>query len=518
MLALILIFTLGLLLNLALTPIFRTLARKVGLVDKPDGRRKLQSNAIPVAGGPALIITVMATVGLAAAFADYLGSGVNFHPDFLLVLLAASTIICVVGIIDDAVGLRGRYKLLGQFLAVGVVIACGIQVHRVNVFDVEVELGIFSIPLTLFLLLGAINSLNLLDGMDGLLGSVGLIVCATFGAMAVICGKMDAAWIAFALAGALLGFLKYNLPPASVYLGDSGSMLVGLSVGVLAIQASLKGPASVALIAPACVLVVPIFDTAAAIVRRKLIGRSIFSSDRGHLHHCLLQRGISCRRSLLIVVSLCMIGMVGGLASIRYRSESAAVLAGLSIVMTLIVTRLFGYNETRLILKRIRYLSQLALRNQKPDSAAILAVNIQGKINWQPVWNILLGCSERLGLRRVRLDIEDALHGESFHARVDRNTTCSGETSRELKILFPLEIQGRVIGRVEVHGDRTGTGFSAMVSQLTGVVHEMELMADQLVKTVQNRPSLEPVQLVVPSHSRGAFHEVIEVAGEGGLA
>jgi UDP-GlcNAc:undecaprenyl-phosphate GlcNAc-1-phosphate transferase len=496
MLELVLIFALGFALNLGITPIVRALVRRGGLVDRPDGRRKLQSDAVPLAGGPAVLVSVTAAVALAIAAAGWFDVPLAFRPEVLVGLLAAAAIICAVGFVDDSVGLRGRYKLLGQCVAVGVVIGCGVQVERVSVFDLEIDLGVFSIPLTMFLLLGAINSLNLLDGMDGLLGSVGLIVCATFGAMAMVCGQAGAAWVAFALAGALLAFLRYNFPPASIYMGDSGSMLVGLVVGVLAIHGSLKGPATLALIAPACVLALPIFDTAAAITRRKLIGRSIFSTDRGHLHHCLLRSGLSRRQALLVVATMSVVGMAGGFASVLYRSEGAALLAGAGIVLTLVVTRMFGFNETKLIAKRLIHIARLGLRLPTGSGPAALVVQIQGSIDWQPVWDRLLAGAEQLGLRQVRLDIEDPFIGESFHARLNRGGEARTEASRELKIVFPLEVCGRVVGRVEVLGDRVGTPLVLTVGRLTELIHEMEGLAEGLIAGTR---APAPAPLLVPA-------------------
>jgi UDP-GlcNAc:undecaprenyl-phosphate GlcNAc-1-phosphate transferase len=511
MLELLSIFALGFALNLALTPLARALARKIGLVDRPDGRRKLQSTAIPVAGGPAVLASVTITVGVVLLAADWFGLPVTFRPQVLIGLFASAVIICTVGVIDDFVGLRGRYKLLGQCLAVGVVIGCGVQVNRVNVFDWEVDLGIFAVPLTVFLLLGAINSLNLLDGMDGLLGSVGVIVCGTFGAMALVCGQVAAAWVAFALTGALLAFLRYNFPPATIYLGDSGSMLVGLVVGVLAIHGSLKGPATIALVAPVCVLIVPIFDTTAAITRRKLIGRSIFSTDRGHLHHCLLRSGLSRRGALLVVTALCLTGMAGGLLCVMYRSEGAAVLAAAAIVLSLVVTRLFGYSEARLVLKRLVHLARLGLRVPDRNGHAVLAVQIQGSIDWHRVWDRLLAGAGRLKLRQARLDIEDPSIGESFHARLDRRSGTGGDAARELKIVFPLEVGGRVIGRVEVLGDRAATPLTHTVAELTELVHEMERVAGELI--AGTRVPAGPVVRV-----SSGLQQVAEMTTGGGVA
>src|SRR5262245_22408723 len=511
MLELLVLFALGFVLNLALIPLMREVARKIGLVDKPDGRRKLKTSAIPVAGGPAVLVSVMAAAFAAFSASPLFGLTVNFRTALLLGLLAAAVIIGSVAVIDDFVGLRGRYKLLGQCVAVAVVIACGVQIHRINLFGLEMDLGWFSIPLTMFLLLGAINSLNLLDGMDGLLGSVGLIVCATFGAMALVCGQVAAAWVAFTLAGALLAFLRYNFPPATIYLGDSGSMLVGLVVGVLAIHGSLKGPATIALIAPACVLVVPIFDTAAAITRRKLIGRSIFSTDRGHLHHCLLRSGLSRRMALLVVSAMCVVGMAGGLLSVTYRSEAAAAIAAVAIVLTLIVTRLFGYNEARLILQRLHYLARQTLRFQA-DAGPELAVQIQGTINWRPIWDRVSAEARRLKLRQVRLDIEAPAIGESFHARMDRGFNTNSEALRELKIVFPLEVGGRVIGRLEVLGDRAAAPLALIVGEVTELVHEMERIAEELIATAQSPAT--PASATIPSDSPVVPKPVASVLSE----
>src|SRR5205085_2901248 len=154
--------------------------------------------------------------------------------------------------------------------AVAIVMGFGLQIKSIGLLGMHVDLGLLAAPFTVFWLLGAINSLNLIDGMDGLLGSIGVIVTLSMAVMALLVGQWLAACVAAALAGALLGFLCFNFPPAAIFMGDCGSMLVGLVVGVLAIQSSLKGPATVALAGPLALLVIPIFDTSAAIVRRKL--------------------------------------------------------------------------------------------------------------------------------------------------------------------------------------------------------------------------------------------------------
>src|SRR5262245_10512270 len=345
-------FAASLLLCLALTPVARALARRVRLVDRPDNRRKMHGRAVPVAGGlPILLSACLALAGALWFFAPLPPSPTGQNPN-LLGLLLGSLFICAVGLADDFGYLRGRHKLVGQCFAVGIVIVAGVQVRQIHVFDWTLELGLLSVPFTGFILLGAINSLNLIDGMDGLLSSVGLIITLAMAALAAVGGHWVAACIALALAGALLGFLRYNFPPASIFLGDSGSMVIGLVVGVLAIESSLKGPATVALAAPTALLTIPILDTLAAIVRRKLTGRSIYSTDRAHLHHCLLRHGLSHRRALLLVACLCLLTVVGALASLACKNEVLAILSGLAVVGILVLTRMFGHAEFVLLQKR----------------------------------------------------------------------------------------------------------------------------------------------------------------------
>jgi len=309
------------------TWIFRSLAVRWGLVDRPDGRRKLHGKDIAVAGGVPIFIAVVVGVGLGCAFWPWSINPEGSNSGTLIGLLLGALTICAVGVADDCRMLRRRHKLVGQLFAIGLVVACGVIIERVRLFNIEVELGLLALPFTFFFLLGAVNSLNLIDGMDGLLGTVGVIVTLAFGIMAIFTGRTMTAGVGFVLAGALLGFLRFNLPPATVFLGDAGSMLIGLIVGVLAIHSSMKGPATLALAAPLAVLIIPIFDTSAAILRRKLTGRSLYSTDRSHLHHCLLRRGMRTGTVLLVIASFCLLTVAGSLASLQFGNELYAVVS-----------------------------------------------------------------------------------------------------------------------------------------------------------------------------------------------
>jgi UDP-GlcNAc:undecaprenyl-phosphate GlcNAc-1-phosphate transferase len=244
---LVLIFAVSCLLSVLANWTARGAARRVGLVDRPDGHRKLQSHAVPLAGGVAIFIATIITIAGIVAYDESWRGVLLAHAPEACGLLVAGTIILVVGFLDDLFGLRGRQKLLGQVAAAAVTVSFGVCIRRVHIFDFSFDLGIFAGPLTIFWLIGAINALNLLDGIDALVAILGIIFSAAIAGMAFMTGHETISLIACALAGSLSGFLRFNLPPASVYLGDAGSMLIGLVIGVLAIQASLMRPGTVLL-------------------------------------------------------------------------------------------------------------------------------------------------------------------------------------------------------------------------------------------------------------------------------
>jgi UDP-GlcNAc:undecaprenyl-phosphate GlcNAc-1-phosphate transferase len=449
MLPLLCVFLTSLGLCLALTPLARRLAIRCGLVDRPDGRRKVHARATPVAGGPAVLLSATLAVGGALLLAPTEPAGAA--PPLLSLFLGA-VLIAVVGVADDFGALRGRHKLFGQCAAVAVVLAGGVVVRSVRLFGGEIELGIFALPFTAFLLLGAINSLNLLDGMDGLLGSVGVIISLALAAMAVLAGHPLVAGVALALAGALLGFLRYNFPPAVVYLGDSGSMVVGLVLGTLAILSSLKAPAALALSAPLVLLTLPIFDTAAAIVRRKLTGRSIYTTDRGHLHHCLLRSGLSVRGVLLLVGACCLATDAGVLASQAFNHEWIAICTSLAVIAGLTATRLFGHTEAALLTERLLALGGAVFRPQASRAVRQREVRLQGSVDWNELWSGLKARAEEWNICTLRLDVNaPALH-EGYHASWD----CSpeeGEAPTLWRAQIPLTASGQTVGRLEIAGE-----------------------------------------------------------------
>jgi UDP-GlcNAc:undecaprenyl-phosphate GlcNAc-1-phosphate transferase len=473
MTTLLLIFGTSLVICLILTPFVRRLAIRHDLIDRPDGHRKTHSKPTPVAGG--LAVFVAAGIAAASLFlvANPLSDEVAQQGKQMLGLLLAAGVICGTGVADDFGLLRGRHKLLGQLLAVIIVVSFGLIVRNVRLFNFDVELGLLAVPFTIFFLLGAINSLNLLDGMDGLLSTIGLIISLAMAGMAVLGNHWPAAAVAVALAGALLGFLFYNFPPASVFLGDSGSMLIGLVIGVLAIQSSLKGPATIALAAPLAALAIPILDTTAAILRRKLTGRSLYATDRGHLHHCLLNRGLSIRSALFWISFFCMLTVIGALASLALNNELIAIVSAVTVAGILVGVRIFGHAELKLARQRLVASVSSFLKTPPNGHARAMEFRLQGSADWKELWDPFTESALQLNLKTLSLDVNAPAIHEAYHARWD----CPHDAveNHDLWVAeLPIMVRSRPLGRLQITGHRDGAPVWQKIAVLTKLVEDIE--------------------------------------------
>lgn len=473
MLTLLMVLSASFVLGLLLTPAARALAARCGLVDQPDGRRKMHARAVPVSGGVAVFLAACTALATVSLWSRWLGDRLAAESGSLLGLLLASAFICSVGLVDDFRVLRGRHKLVGQFVAVGIVLATGVVVRNIRLFDHDIELGLLAYPFTAFWLLGAINSLNLIDGMDGLLGCLGSIIALAVGIMAALAGRWVPAAVSFALAGALLAFLCFNFPPASIFLGDCGSMLVGLVIGVLAINSSMKGPATVALATPAAMFAIPIFDTLAAIVRRGLTGRSIYTTDRGHIHHCLLRYGMSTRKALLVLSFFCLVMVLVALASVALNSELVAVISVITVAYILIFTRLFGHAEFFLLKQRLLGMAFSSRRWAKGRNSHELEVRLQGSLDWQELWRSITAWASELELNAVCLDVNAPAIFEGYHARWGRfDQDGDGQSSWRAEI--PLLVHGQPVGRLEITGSRDLEPARRKFARIAKLAEEVE--------------------------------------------
>ena len=499
-LQLLILFTVGLLSAIMLTPIVMRIARQVGLLDHPDVRRKLHARPTPVAGGPIILLgtffAIMVGWFLGGATGRILPSQLAQH----LGLLLAGAMICALGVLDDFGRLRGRYKLLGQCIIVAIVISTGMRVDRITLHEgYTIELGVYGYLFTAFWLLGAINSLNLLDGMDGLLSTIGLITSLAFAGVAYLNEAWAPACVAASLAGTLLGFLRFNFPPAKIFLGDSGSMLIGLTIGLLGIQSSMKEIATVSLAAPLALLILPIFDTLAAIIRRKLTGRSIYDVDRGHLHHRMSISGFSNVSVLGIIAAMCLLTTCGALMASYLRNGAWALISALMVVLILIATKLFGSVELTLIRKRLANTAVSVFSKRSPGQAREMSIQLQGSTNWQDLWNRMTAWAYELQLKRIQLDVNAPVWHEAYHGHWEQHEAAL-QDKEVWQISLPLCIKTTVVGKMEIQGT-IRRPFADALAQISAMIQEVEKVLAEIDERVHRTISPTEQKLAVrPEH------------------
>jgi UDP-GlcNAc:undecaprenyl-phosphate GlcNAc-1-phosphate transferase len=295
-------FATALVVGLVATPIVRGFAHGQGLLDEPGGR-KVHRVAIPRLGGVAMAIAFAAGVGVAILMSPDLDAVGGLRPNRAPAILVGVAMLVVVGMVDDVRGMRALVKLSFQVATAGVAWWLGLSIDRLHLPWGIVELGILSLPITVAWIVGVINAINLIDGLDGLASGVVLTAIGAFGLLAAVDGVDPTLPLIAATAGAAVGFLAYNLHPATIIMGDTGSMFLGFVVAAIGISLTQDGVQPVHPWVPMVALGVPILDTAWAVVRRTARGEPFFVADRGHIHHQLLRQGLSQRDAMLILTA-----------------------------------------------------------------------------------------------------------------------------------------------------------------------------------------------------------------------
>ncbi|HEY4311177.1 MAG TPA: MraY family glycosyltransferase [Pirellulales bacterium] len=378
--------------SLVLSPAARALARRWGVLDNPDGARKHHGRPVPLWGGVAVYLALV--VGLLVV--RFAGTGSSEFDQLSTTVILACGLVCLVGCVDDSRDLNARFKLLLQILSVIPVVLAGYYFDRVVAFGYPIELGWLGIPLTVLWLVGCINSLNLLDGLDGLASVVGVSASLIMAVIAVNTGHPQVGIVALILAASLGGFLFYNLPPASIFLGDSGSMVIGLLVGMISIQGALKTSATLSIAVPAVVMSVPMLDTVFAIVRRKLSGQPFDAADRGHIHHRLLERGLTNWQALCIIGALCLTTGAAATAATLLSFEWVGWITAIALVVVLIRTRAFGHHEVALAKQQVTAAFRRYQGGAVAQTPAVAAAETPP--TWNETWTALL---EEVGTRAV---------------------------------------------------------------------------------------------------------------------
>jgi UDP-GlcNAc:undecaprenyl-phosphate/decaprenyl-phosphate GlcNAc-1-phosphate transferase len=324
------------------TPLVRFVAIRLEMVDEPDERRV---NLRPVArGGGIAVVVAFVPVVLAVLVLNerqkVMPVPASLDGPQLIALLAGGVAAALIGLIDDLLQVRARWQLAGQLVLAVWAVALGITVGFVTSpigGNPDIRLtGIVAAAFTIFWILGMINAINFIDGLDGLSSGIAVIAAATIGIISVeTFAQPFVAVLCFALAGALLGFLRWNFHPAVIFAGTSGTMFIGYTLALLAIIGTAK--VAIALL----VLGVPIIDTFWIIVRRLATGRAPFSPDRGHLHHRLLDLGLSHRQAVLLIYAICVVlaGLAYGLSGTNQLYAFLGVFVTLGVLLVVLARR-----------------------------------------------------------------------------------------------------------------------------------------------------------------------------------
>ncbi|SMC28145.1 UDP-GlcNAc:undecaprenyl-phosphate GlcNAc-1-phosphate transferase [Clostridium acidisoli DSM 12555] len=321
------------------TPIVRKLAIILGVVDIPKDNRRVHKKPIPKLGGLAIYFSFVIMVFAKSGPINKSEMGI----------LIGATIIVIGGLIDDKYTIKPWQKLSFQVIAAFVLIGTNTMISIITnpVSDTNPFISInpiFAIPLTLIWVIGITNAFNLIDGLDGLSAGLGFIACVTMTAASYLSGKVEFEVITLTiiLAAAILGFLPYNFNPASIFMGDTGAQLIGFLLAAISMKGAIKSASAIVLAVPILALGLPIYDTLFAIIRRKVNGRPIAEADKGHLHHRLLNMGLSQRQVVIIMYLInAILGMIAIIVMQLTNRRAYMVLAVVVIVIVFLAWK-FG--------------------------------------------------------------------------------------------------------------------------------------------------------------------------------
>jgi UDP-GlcNAc:undecaprenyl-phosphate GlcNAc-1-phosphate transferase len=317
-------FGLALVVTWISTPVVKSLAWRIGAIDEPR-TRGLHQFPTPRLGGLAILAGILA-------------AGLIFMPPGQQTtgILAGATVIVAVGIADDLLDLTADVKMAGQVLAAVIPVAAGVRVETMTLpFLGHLDLGVASYALTVVGIVAVMNIVNFIDGVDGLAAGVCTIAGLTFAAIALSLDRNAAGVLAMLTAGASLGYLRHGFHPASIFLGDSGSNLLGYMLAAIAVQGALKTNAVIALVFPLVILAVPILDSSFVIAKRIKYGKPVYIADRWHFHHRFANIGFSQRRTVLYLYgwTLILALLALGLRFIPYSDDHGHLHAGWSIAL-----------------------------------------------------------------------------------------------------------------------------------------------------------------------------------------
>ncbi len=411
----------GFILSFILTPLCRNLFRRLGILDRPDQGRKLHTQPVVHMGGVPIAIAYLFSCMLLLVVPRFL---VPIHFSHVLLAAPAGLIIFLTGALDDIFHLKPWQKLCGQTAGALWAYFAGVHVSSVG----GIHVGWLSFAVTLVWLIGCTNAFNLIDGVDGLASGVGLFATATMLIAALLQHNSILALATAPLVGVLLGFLRYNFNPATIFLGDSGSLTIGFLLGCFGVVWSQKAATILGMTAPMMALGIPILDASLSIVRRFLRHQPIFGGDRDHIHHRLLNRGFGPRQVALIMYGVAAIGAALSLLSLADNRISGSVLLLFCAAAWMGIQHL-GYTELSTAGRMIvagtfqqALDAQVRLRTLEQELLASKSI--------EAYWGLIREAARRFGFTEVRLRFGET----NYYHRVQE---ANPEASWTLRVPLP---------------------------------------------------------------------------------
>jgi len=428
-----------------LTPLVRELAVRRGLLDHAHSSRKVHGRPVPRLGGLAIVASFCAPLLGLLLVTGSVERLYRSSPREVAGLLAGGLAIVALGVYDDVRGANAWKKLSVQLSVGALMYALGFRIDEIaHPFGPAIQLGLLGLPFTMLWFAGVMNALNLIDGLDGLAGGVALIGIGSTFAVAALRGDALMMLLCAALAGAVLGFLLHNFSPASIFMGDTGSMFLGFVLAAAAIQTHQKSSTAVALLAPVVALGLPIGDTLLAMLRRLLRGRPMFHADREHVHHLLLAKGWSHRRACLVLYAVALILGASGVALARVASGwfGALVLAAL-VAGGALFLRWLGYARIGSVPEVVEARRRNLTRRARVRAIAESLRHASGPVQ---IWETVRQAAPALGAEFIGLTLPGASgRGERFATFVDGPGEAGSLRFRVRQDIVPDRAGGGVI-------------------------------------------------------------------------
>ena len=330
------------------TYLVRMFALRLNLKDSPDPLMKIHTKPMPRIGGVAILLAVLVPLSSFYFYPESVAiQSVQEAPGHLSGLFLGATLICLLGLIDDLKGMNAWIKLLGQISVSVLMYFLGFKITILgNPFGPAIHLGLLSLPATVFWFVAVMNAINLTDGLDGLAAGLSLIISLVLFIWAIVTANGVLGVTSIILAGALLGFLVFNFNPARIFMGDSGSNLVGFLLASFSIMAHVKGQAAMALFLPMVALGVPFLDVGLSILRRIAMKQPVFSGDKKHIHHLLLQRGFSEKKTALLMYGMGAVFAAMALMLVFTNNKwTTALLFLVLLLIVALIMRFLGYHR-----------------------------------------------------------------------------------------------------------------------------------------------------------------------------